>query len=34
MTVGEYDKTIRDWLAKAVHPKFKRPYTELTYQPM
>ena len=34
MTVGEYDKTIRDWLAKARHPKFKRPYTDLTYQPM
>jgi hypothetical protein len=34
MTVGEYDKTIHDWLAKARHPKFKRPYTDLTYQPM
>src|SRR6185436_17545026 len=27
MTVGEYDGTIRGWLAKARHPKFKRPYT-------
>ena len=34
MTVGEYDATIRDWLATAQHPKFKRPYTELTYVPM
>ena len=34
MTVGEYDATIRDWLAKQRHPKFQRPYTELTYQPM
>jgi len=34
MTVAEYDKTIRDWLATARHPKFKRPYTELTYLPM
>jgi hypothetical protein len=34
MTVAEYDRTIRDWLAKARHPKFKRPYTDLTYQPM
>ena len=33
MTVDEYDKTIRDWLATAQHPKFKRPYTELVYQP-
>jgi phosphoglycolate phosphatase-like HAD superfamily hydrolase len=33
MTVDEYDKTIRDWLATARHPKFKRPYTELVYQP-
>jgi phosphoglycolate phosphatase-like HAD superfamily hydrolase len=34
MTVGEYDHTIREWLAKARHPRFKRPYTDLTYQPM
>ena len=34
MTVGEYDRTIREWLAKSRHPKFKRPYTDLTYQPM
>jgi phosphoglycolate phosphatase-like HAD superfamily hydrolase len=34
MTVGEYDKTIRDWLATARHPKYKRAYTELTYKPM
>jgi hypothetical protein len=34
MTVGEYDKTIRDWLATARHPKFQRPYTDLTYKPM
>ena len=34
MTVGDYDKTIRDWLAKARHPKFKRPYTDLVYKPM
>ncbi|MEC5398049.1 HAD family hydrolase [Uliginosibacterium sp. H1] len=33
MTVGEYDKTIRDWLASARHPKFNKPYTELVYQP-
>jgi len=34
MTVGDYDKTIRDWLASARHPKFKRPYTDLVYKPM
>jgi len=34
MTVGEYDRTIRDWLATARHPKFDRPYTDLTFQPM
>jgi len=34
MTVADYDKTIRDWLANSKHPKFKRPYTDLTYKPM
>jgi len=34
MTVGEYDTTIRNWLATARHPKFNRPYTDLTYLPM
>jgi phosphoglycolate phosphatase-like HAD superfamily hydrolase len=34
MTVGEYDKTIRDWIANARHPKYQRPYTDLTYKPM
>ena len=33
MTVDEYDATIRKWLATAQHPKFRRPYTELVYQP-
>ncbi|CAG4903330.1 HAD family hydrolase [Paraburkholderia saeva] len=33
MTVDEYDETIRKWLATAQHPKFRRPYTELVYQP-
>jgi phosphoglycolate phosphatase-like HAD superfamily hydrolase len=33
MSVDDYDKTIRDWLATAQHPKFKRLYTELVYQP-
>jgi len=34
MTVEAYDRAIRDWLATAQHPKFKRPYTDLVFQPM
>jgi phosphoglycolate phosphatase-like HAD superfamily hydrolase len=34
MTVGEYDKSIRDWLTNARHPKYQKPYTELVYKPM
>ena len=34
MTNEEFQKIVTDWLATARHPKFKRPYTELSYQPM
>jgi len=34
MTVGDYDKSIREWLKTARHPKYQRPYTELVYKPM
>ncbi len=34
MTVAEYDRSIRDWVATARHPRFKRPYTDLVYKPM
>lgn len=34
MTVADYDATIRNWLATAKHPKYQRPYTDLTYAPM
>jgi hypothetical protein len=34
MTVAEYDAAIRSWLRTAQHPRFKRPYTDLVYQPM
>jgi phosphoserine phosphatase len=34
MTTAEYERTIRDWLEKARHPKFQRPYTDLVYVPM
>jgi phosphoglycolate phosphatase-like HAD superfamily hydrolase len=33
MTVDEYDRTIRTWLAQAKHPTLLRPYTELVFQP-
>ncbi|MFN0197215.1 MAG: HAD family hydrolase [Planctomycetaceae bacterium] len=34
MTTDEFGAIVKDWLATAQHPKFKRPYTELIYQPM
>jgi phosphoserine phosphatase len=34
MMVSEYRQSIREWLAMARHPRFKRPYTELVYKPM
>ena len=34
MTTDEFSKSVVDWLATARHPRFKRPYTELIYQPM
>jgi hypothetical protein len=34
MTVGEFRADVKKWLATAKHPRWRRPYTELTYQPM
>jgi phosphoglycolate phosphatase-like HAD superfamily hydrolase len=34
MTVTEFDAEVRDWIKTARHPRFKRPYNELIYQPM
>ncbi|RLA20578.1 MAG: haloacid dehalogenase-like hydrolase [Gammaproteobacteria bacterium] len=34
MTTDEFEQIVTDWLATAKHPRFKRPYTELVYQPM
>jgi phosphoglycolate phosphatase-like HAD superfamily hydrolase len=34
MTTEAFLEIVRDWLAKAKHPRFERPYTELVYQPM
>jgi phosphoglycolate phosphatase-like HAD superfamily hydrolase len=34
MTTDEFAKIASDWIKTARHPKFKRPYTDLVYQPM
>ncbi|MGH7801183.1 MAG: HAD family hydrolase, partial [Thermodesulfobacteriota bacterium] len=34
MTVEAFQTIVKDWLANAKHPRYKRPYTELVYQPM
>jgi phosphoglycolate phosphatase-like HAD superfamily hydrolase len=34
MTIEEFTKAVIDWTETARHPRFKRPYTELVYQPM
>ena len=34
MTTEDFDKIVNGWIKGAEHPRFKRPYTELAYQPM
>jgi hypothetical protein len=34
MSTDEFSKIVTDWLATAKHPKTKRAYTEMVYQPM
>jgi phosphoglycolate phosphatase-like HAD superfamily hydrolase len=34
MTTEEFEAIVKDWLATAKHPRFKRLYTEVVYQPM
>ena len=34
MTTDEFVLTVREWMAHAIHPKLKRPYTTAVYQPM
>jgi hypothetical protein len=34
MTTDEFFTIVSDWTATARHPRFKRPYIELVYQPM
>ena len=34
MTVPAFEAEVREWIKTARHPRFKRPYNELIYQPM
>ena len=34
MTTADFNKTVKEWLATAKHPRFKVLYTDLVYQPM
>jgi haloacid dehalogenase-like hydrolase len=34
MSNDEFEQIVKQWLGTAKHPRFKRPYTELVYQPM
>jgi phosphoglycolate phosphatase-like HAD superfamily hydrolase len=34
MSSDEFNRIASDWIVSARHPKFKRPYTEMIYQPM
>jgi hypothetical protein len=34
MSVDDFEAEAKKWLESAKHPRWKRPYTELTYQPM
>ena len=34
MTVEQFNAEVKEWLAAAKHSRWKRPYTELVYQPM
>jgi len=34
MSTSEFETIVNEWFATAKHPRFKRPYTELTYRPM
>jgi phosphoglycolate phosphatase-like HAD superfamily hydrolase len=33
-TTEEFEQIVKGWIATAKHPKTKRPYTEMVYQPM
>ncbi|MGH7132221.1 MAG: HAD family hydrolase [Phycisphaerales bacterium] len=34
ITISDFDKLVKEWVATARHPETKRPFTEMTYVPM
>jgi phosphoserine phosphatase len=34
MTTDEFSQLVSDWMAKAEHPRYQRPYVECVFQPM
>ncbi len=34
MTTMEFENIVKNWIVTAQHPRFKRPYTDLVFQPM
>jgi phosphoglycolate phosphatase-like HAD superfamily hydrolase len=34
LTIEEFSHVVAEWIATARHPRFKRPYTDLVFQPM
>ncbi len=34
VTVDDFEQTVKEYMKTAKHPRFKKPYTELIYQPM
>jgi hypothetical protein len=34
MSIEEFNEQVKAWLATAKHPRWNKPYTQLTYQPM
>jgi phosphoglycolate phosphatase-like HAD superfamily hydrolase len=34
MSTDEFERTVKEWLARAKHPRFNRPYDQIVYQPM
>lgn len=34
MTVDQFHSIVQAWLKQAIHPRFKKPFTDLVYQPM
>jgi hypothetical protein len=34
MTTEQFQAEVKQWIATAKDPRWHRPYTELTYQPM